>query len=102
MYAKKSHVALIFLTFGKNYPNYRKLGKKKKKTVPNTKTSVQMWQSILSYQKKRGISQKNCNFFLLEKEICEEKFSFIFLRVLTDNFERIQHETNWSDSGLGG
>jgi hypothetical protein len=25
-----------------------------------------------------------------------------FLRVLTHKFERIHHETNWSDFGLGG
>jgi hypothetical protein len=75
---------------------------KQKKIVPNTKTCVQMWQSIFSYQKKWCISQKNCNFLLWEKGICEEKSSFIFLRILTHNFERIHHETNWSDSGLGG
>ncbi len=99
---QKSHIALIFLMFERNYPNYRKLAKTKKKTVPNTKTCVQMWQSIFSYQKKKSISQKNCNFFLWKKEICEEKSSFIFLTVLTHNFERIHHETNWLDSGLGG
>jgi len=75
---------------------------KQKKTVPNTKTYVQMWQSIFSYQKKKMHFSKNCNFFLWKKEICEDKSSFIFLRVLTHNFERIHHETNWSDSGLGG
>ncbi len=39
---KKSHVALILLMSGKNYSNYKKLAKTKKKVVPNTKTCVQM------------------------------------------------------------
>ncbi len=98
---KKSHNT-NFSNVSKKLSKLYKTGKNKKKTIPNTKTCVQMWQSIFSYQKKRCISQKSCNFFLWEKGICEEKSSFIFLGVLSHTFERIHHETNWSNSGLGG
>jgi hypothetical protein len=98
---QKSHVALILLMFGKNYPNYKKL-EKTKKNLSQTLKLVSKFDKVFFPMKKKCNSQKNYNFFLWEKGICEEKSSFIFLRVLTHNFERIHHETNWSDFRLGG
>jgi hypothetical protein len=83
-YAKKSHVALIFLTFGKNYPNCRKLAQKKK-TVPNTKICVQMWQSIFSYQKQMHFSKK-LQFFSLRKGNLWRKILFYFFESSNSQF----------------
>jgi len=68
---QKSHAALIFLIFGKNYPNYKKLAKTKK-TVPNTKTCVQMWQIIFSCQKKNAFLKKIAIFFFEKREFVKK------------------------------
>ncbi len=52
--------------------------------------------------KKKMHFSKKLQFFSLRKGNLWRKILFYFLRVLTHNFERIHHETNWSDSGLGG
>jgi hypothetical protein len=57
--------------FGKNYLNYRKLAKTKK-TVSNTKTCVQMWQSIFSYQKKDAFLKKIAIFFFEKREFMKK------------------------------
>jgi hypothetical protein len=100
---QKSQVALFFLMFGKNYPNYRKLAKTIKKMSQTLKPVSKCDKVFLPTKKKMHLSKK-LQFFSLRKGNLWKKPSFIFLRVLTHNFnfERSHHETNWSDSRLGG
>jgi hypothetical protein len=57
---------------------------------------------IFPTKKKDAFLKKIANFFFEKREFVKKKSSFIFFRVLTHDFERIHHETNWSNFGLGG
>jgi len=63
---KKSHVALIFLMFGKNYPNYRKLVKTKKK-LSQTLKPVSKCDKVFFPTKKKMHFSKKLQFFSLRK-----------------------------------
>jgi hypothetical protein len=53
-------------------------------------------------KKKDAFLKKIAIIFSEKREFVKKNPLLFFLRVLTHNFERIHHETNWSDSGLGG
>jgi len=98
---QKSHIALIFLMLRKNYPNYKKLAKTKKNYPKHENVCPNVTKYFFLPKKKMHFSKK-LQFFPLRKGNLCRKILFIFLRFLTHNFERIHHETNWSNSGLGG
>jgi len=74
---KKSHVALIFLMFGKNYPNYRKLVKTKKK-LSQTLKPVSKCDKVFFPTKKKMHFSKKLQFFSLRKGNLWRKILFYF------------------------
>ncbi len=64
---QKSHVTLIFLMFGKNYPNYKKLAKTKKKLFQTLK-HVSKCDKVFFPTKKKMHFSKKLQFFSLTKE----------------------------------
>jgi len=60
---QKNHGALIFLMFGKNYPNYRKLAKQNK-TVQTLKPVSKCDKVFFPTKKKDAFLKKIAIFFL--------------------------------------
>jgi hypothetical protein len=75
--SKKSH-STNFSNVWKKFIRTIENWQKQKKTVPNTKTCVQMWQNVFSYWKK--VFLKKIAIFFFEKKKLMKKILFYFLK----------------------
>jgi hypothetical protein len=77
---KKSHIALIFLIFGKIYPNYIKLPKKKKKKkeLSQTLKHVSKCEKLFFPTKKKDAFLKKIAIFFMKKGNLWRKILFYF------------------------
>jgi len=75
---QKSHVALIFLMFGKNYPNYRKLAKTKKQLSQTLKLVSNVTKYFFLPKKKDAFLKKIAIFFLKKGNLWRKILFYFF------------------------
>jgi len=77
-YAKKVWKALIFLMFGKNYPNYRKLAKTKTKLTQTLKPVSKCDKVFFPTKKNDAFLQKIAIFFLRKGNLWRKILFYFF------------------------